>query len=97
MAPRHRGKIEQSYLEAAPRLRAPRRERRPKKDGTLVVMNRHGELVIVDDTGRERERYRLVYGADAQVTTARRAQARLVLAEWDPFATPILTEVGRSS
>ena len=34
-----------------------------RKDGHLVVMNRHGELVIVDETGRERERYRLIYGA----------------------------------
>ena len=31
-----------------------------RKDGKLVVMNRHGELIVVDGTGRERERYHLV-------------------------------------
>src|SRR5512137_2911063 len=34
-----------------------------KKDGTLIVMNRNGELIVTDDQGRERERYGLVYGA----------------------------------
>ena len=34
-----------------------------KKDGTLIVMNRNGEIVLTDDQGRERERYGLVYGA----------------------------------
>jgi hypothetical protein len=33
----------------------------------MVVMNRHGELVIVDETGREREHNRLVYGAILKV------------------------------
>jgi DNA-directed RNA polymerase subunit beta' len=57
-----------------------------------VVMNRHGELVIVDETGRERERHHLVYGADAQGEGRRRSRSAK-LAEWDPFAIPILTEV----
>src|SRR5512139_627565 len=34
-----------------------------KKDGTLIVMNRNGELVVTDEQGRERERYGVVYGA----------------------------------
>ena len=37
-----------------------------KSDGLLVVMNRNGELVIVDDSGRERERYQVIYGANAR-------------------------------
>ena len=58
-------------------------------------MNRHGELVIVDDTGRERERYGLRVRRDAH-GQGRRARSRpgQLLAEWDPFAMPILTEVG---
>ena len=34
-----------------------------KKDGTLIVMNRNGEIAVTDEQGRERERYSLVYGA----------------------------------
>ena len=56
-------------------------------------MNRHGEAVIVDDSGRERERYRLVYGSLLKVEEGTRVERGAVLAEWDPYALPILTEV----
>src|SRR5690242_9138231 len=60
-----RGKIEQSSIEARTegfvRIRGANLAKR--RDGTITVMNRHGELVVVDDTGREREHHRLVYGA----------------------------------
>ena len=62
-----RGKIEQiQHREPHRRHRAGwRTPSSPRKrDGTVVVMNRHGELVkIIDDTGREREHHHLVYGA----------------------------------
>ncbi|MDQ3336912.1 MAG: DNA-directed RNA polymerase subunit beta' [Myxococcota bacterium] len=63
-----------------------------KKDH-WVVMNRQGELVIVDDIGRERERYGLQYGARLMVQDGTRVKAGQVMAEWDPFAMPIVTEV----
>ena len=47
-----------------------------KRDGTLVVMNRHGELVIVDETGRERERYGLIYGAKLHGRRRRQGRSR---------------------
>jgi DNA-directed RNA polymerase subunit beta' len=59
----------------------------------MVIMNRHGELVVVDDTGREREHNRLVYGAQLRVKEGDRVMPGQLLAEWDQFATPILTEV----
>jgi DNA-directed RNA polymerase subunit beta' len=65
-----------------------------KQDGTVVVMNRHGELVVMDDTGREREHHRLVYGAVLRAMDGDRVKAAQMVAEWDPFASPILTEVG---
>jgi DNA-directed RNA polymerase subunit beta' len=65
-----------------------------KKDGTMVVMNRHGEMVIVDETGREREHNRLVYGAVLKVGDGDRVKPGELLAEWDQFASPMLTEVG---
>jgi len=64
-----------------------------RKDGKHVVMNRHGELVIVDATGRERERHHLVYGAELQVKDGDVVVPHTALAQWDPHAQPILTEV----
>src|SRR5262244_761265 len=59
-----------------------------------VVMNRHGEIVVQDDSGRERERYGLVYGAKLLVKEGTRVQPGQLLSEWDPFSVPIVTEVG---
>jgi len=69
------------------------------KDGDLVVMNRNGEVAIVDypegETGRERERerYPVVYGAKLKKKDGTRIKAGELLAEWDPYTIPILTEV----
>ncbi len=63
------------------------------RDGDLVVMNRNGELAVVDDKGREKERYPVVYGAKIKVRDGKKATSGQVLVEWDPYTTPILTEV----
>jgi DNA-directed RNA polymerase subunit beta' len=63
------------------------------RDGDLIVMNRNGELAVVDDKGREKERYPVVYGAKIKVQDGKKATAGQVLVEWDPYTTPILTEV----
>jgi DNA-directed RNA polymerase subunit beta' len=90
-----RGKIEQSSLEARNeghvRIRSANTAK--KQDG-FIVMNRHGEVVLVDDTGREREHHRLVYGALLKVSEGDKVKAGQLLAEWDAFAVPILSEVG---
>jgi hypothetical protein len=52
------------------------------------------ELVVMDDTGREREHHRLLYGAVLKVEDGSRVRAGEIVAEWDPFAAPILTEIG---
>ncbi|MCC6522400.1 MAG: DNA-directed RNA polymerase subunit beta', partial [Polyangiaceae bacterium] len=90
-----RGKVEASFLEARTEgsVRLRRSVVQTRKAGTMVVMNRHGELVIVDDTGREREHHRLVYGAELKVQEGERVKPGQLLAEWDQFAVPILTEV----
>ncbi len=89
------GKIEQSSLEARNEgyVRVRGANLAKKKDGTVSVMNRHGEIVIVDETGREREHHRLVYGAALKVAEGEKVKPAQVLAEWDAFALPILTEV----
>jgi DNA-directed RNA polymerase subunit beta' len=62
-------------------------------EGHHIVMNRNGELAIVDDTGRERERYGIVYGAKIKVHPDQPVKPGETLAEWDPYTMPILTEV----
>ena len=63
------------------------------REGDLVAMNRNGEISVVSETGRERERYVIVYGAKLKVAEGQRVEPETLLAEWDPFTTPILTEV----
>ncbi len=65
-----------------------------RSDGNLVVVNRNGEAVIVDDNGRERERYSVIYGARMLVHDGQQVEGGALIAEWDPFASPILTEMG---
>ena len=91
-----RGKIEQSSLEARTEGFVKTRGAHlvTRSDGVTVVMNRHGELVIRDETGREREHYRLQYGAVMRKADGMPVKPGEVIAEWDPFATPIITEVG---
>jgi DNA-directed RNA polymerase subunit beta' len=64
-----------------------------KKDGTLIVMNRNGEIAVTDEQGRERERYSLVYGAKLLVREGQKVEPQTLLAEWDPYSMPIITEV----
>jgi DNA-directed RNA polymerase subunit beta' len=91
-----RGKIEQSSLETRTEgtIHIRNAQLVRKRDNTVVIMNRHGELIVMDDTGREREHHRLVYGAVLKTEDGGRVEAGQIVAEWDPFASPILTEVG---
>ncbi len=63
------------------------------REGELVAMNRNGEISIISETGRERERYVINYGAKIKVTEGQPVETDTLLAEWDPFTTPILTDV----
>ncbi|MCP5463682.1 MAG: DNA-directed RNA polymerase subunit beta' [Deltaproteobacteria bacterium] len=63
------------------------------KEGKITVMNRHGEVLIVDSTGRERERYPVIYGAILHVKDGEEVKAKQLVADWDPYTVPILTEV----
>ena len=63
------------------------------KEGHLTVMNRNGELVIVDSNQREREKYPIVYGARLLVKEGEAVDKGQLMAEWDPYSRPIITEV----
>jgi DNA-directed RNA polymerase subunit beta' len=60
--------------------------------GKLVAVSRSGEVVIVDDIGRERERYKLPYGAELQVREGDTVEGGQMVANWDPHTHPIITE-----
>ena len=67
------------------------------REGDLVVMNRNGEVAIVDSPEpgreRERERYPVVYGAKLKKADGAAVKPNELIAEWDPYTVPILTEV----
>jgi DNA-directed RNA polymerase subunit beta' len=90
------GRAEQTSLEAryAGIVRLEEVKFAVRRDGGMIVMTRKGELVILDEQdGRERERHPLVYGARLHVKAGSVVQAGQLLTEWDPFTTPILSEV----
>ena len=62
------------------------------REGRTIVMNRNAELGIFDASGRERERYPVVYGARVKVAEGEHVKPGTMLLEWDPFANPILSE-----
>jgi len=64
-----------------------------RKDGAIVAMNRNGEIVLIDEQGRERERYTVPYGAVIRVADGATVEGGATLAAWDPWSNPILTEV----
>jgi DNA-directed RNA polymerase subunit beta' len=63
------------------------------RDNNLVVLGRRGEAIIVDDNGRERERRPLPLGTLLRRNEGERVSQGDLLAEWDPFSVPILTDV----
>src|SRR5258706_1027190 len=64
------------------------------RGGTAIAMNRSGLVVILDEKGREKERYHVVYGARLRVKDGDMVNQGQILAEWDPYTFSILTEAG---
>jgi DNA-directed RNA polymerase subunit beta' len=61
--------------------------------GHLVAVSRSGEIGVVDDFGRERERYKIPYGATITVKEGDSVASGQVVATWDPHTHPVVTEV----
>jgi DNA-directed RNA polymerase subunit beta' len=61
--------------------------------GHLVAVSRSGEIGVVDDFGRERERYKIPYGAVISVKEGDTVVGGQVVATWDPHTHPVVTEV----
>ncbi|MCL6566159.1 MAG: DNA-directed RNA polymerase subunit beta' [Acidobacteriia bacterium] len=64
------------------------------RGGTRIAMNRSGLIAVVDEKGREKERYHVVYGARLLVEDGQPVSLGETLVEWDPYTFSILTEVG---
>ena len=62
------------------------------EDGSEIVLSRSSEMLILDDQGREKARYRLQYGAKLLKKDDSIVKAGQILAEWDPYTIPIITE-----
>jgi len=64
--------------------------------GNNVAVSRSGELTITDVNGRERERYKVPYGAVISVSDGDEVEVGQILANWDPHTHPVITEVAGS-
>src|SRR3984885_5721010 len=61
--------------------------------GHLVAVSRSGEIGVVDEFGRERERYKIPYGATITAKEGSKVIGGQVVATWDPHTHPVVTEV----
>jgi len=62
-------------------------------EGKLVAVSRSGELSVIDEHSRERERYKIPYGATVSCRDGDECQPGDIVANWDPHTHPIITEV----
>jgi DNA-directed RNA polymerase subunit beta' len=61
--------------------------------GNRVAVSRSGELTVLDENGRERERYKVPYGAVISVGDGDAVKGGQVVATWDPHTHPVITEI----
>ena len=64
-----------------------------KKDGTYVTVSRSTEITVFDEHNREKERYKVAYGAVLTVKDGSKISRGDIVANWDPHTHPIITEV----
>ena len=62
--------------------------------GYLVAVSRSGEIGVMDEQGRERERYRIPYGAVINLDDGVKVDGGQIVATWDPHTHPVVAEVG---
>ena len=87
--------IEQSYIKARSQGRVKYHNLKTVSSGdNILVLNRNGQISINDDSGRELERYVLPQGALITVGEDSEVLEGKIFVRWDPYTSPILTEVG---
>ena len=63
------------------------------ESGKFIAVSRSGELHLIDENGRERERYKIPYGAEISVADNEAVDSGQVIATWDPHTHPVVTEM----
>nr|WP_317134016.1 DNA-directed RNA polymerase subunit beta' [Methylococcus mesophilus] len=63
------------------------------RDNALVAVSRSGEISVIDEHGRERERYKIPYGAVLSVREGGAVKAGQIVVNWDPHTHPVVSEV----
>lgn len=64
-----------------------------RQNGKFIVVSRSGSLAVLDDHNRERERYKIPYGAELGVKDGSAVDGGQIVANWDPHSHPVITEV----
>ena len=85
--------VDNVQIKHAGTLRVHNLKTTEKANGDLVAISRSGEIAIADEAGRERERYKLPYGAILKKGDNATVEAGEIVANWDPHTHPIVTEV----
>ena len=86
---------EQSVMESAHdgTIRFVNRNTVKNAQGELIVMSRNMQAIVVDEEGKERQSFKLSFGARLKVDENSKIKRGDRISDWDPYATPILTEV----
>ena len=66
------------------------------KKKQVVAVTRSGVIKVLDDQGRERERYKVPYGANIIAKDSSKVKQGQIIATWDPYTRPVITEVAGS-
>ncbi|MDX1626704.1 MAG: DNA-directed RNA polymerase subunit beta', partial [Wenzhouxiangellaceae bacterium] len=85
--------IDQIEVKSAGSIRLHNLKSVENTEGKLVAVSRSGELSVIDKHGRERERYKIPYGAMISVREGDEVEAGQVVANWDPHTHPVVAEV----
>ena len=64
-----------------------------RPSGTSIAVSRSGEIVVLDEYNREKEKYKITYGSELTVIDKDKVEAGQIIASWDPHTHPIITEV----
>lgn len=64
-----------------------------RQNGKNIAISRSGILAVLDEQGRERERYKIPYGAELSVEDGSKVESGQIVATWDPHSHPVITEV----
>jgi len=66
------------------------------KKKQIVAVTRSGMVKVLDDQGREKERYKVPYGAVISAKDSSKVKQGQIIATWDPYTHPVITEVAGS-